>query len=130
MTADFYITYYTKEGEFTTPNMFGFENGELHRIDGPAIICDDGREEWWYEGKLHRKDGPAIITADGTKAWFIHGLQHREDGPAEIAEAFNGVELWYLNDKLIEPEQWFKENNIDPYNMTEEDIVAFILRWS
>ena len=30
-----------------------FENGLLHREDGPAVICDWGNwEEWWHHGTL------------------------------------------------------------------------------
>ena len=33
-------------------------NGELklHRMDGPAIINSDGRQEWWVNGKEVKKD--------------------------------------------------------------------------
>ncbi len=26
-------------------------NGELHREDGPAIVCDDGHKEWYLNGQ-------------------------------------------------------------------------------
>ncbi|MBL4898441.1 MAG: hypothetical protein JKX76_02210 [Colwellia sp.] len=37
-----------------------------HRIwlEGPAIICENGRYEYWFNGKLHRPsvEGPALIN--------------------------------------------------------------------
>jgi hypothetical protein len=74
---------------------FWFENGEIHREDGPAIIWADGSTEWEWRGQLHRVGGPAIEYADGTKQWWKNGLLHREDGPA--IERFNDVREWYLN---------------------------------
>jgi len=62
------------------------ENGQLHRIDGPAKIYHDGSEEWWQNGVLHRDGEPATIwinTNGITKRWFFNGLLHRVDGPAE-----------------------------------------------
>lgn len=55
------------------------ENGYFHRIDGPAIMFNDGGEQWRLHGKLHRTDGPAIKKADGTKYWFINGNQLSEE---------------------------------------------------
>ena len=49
------------------------EKGQLHRINGPATICADGRREWYQNGKLHRDDGPAIVFDSGYSEWYIHG---------------------------------------------------------
>lgn len=37
---------------------------------------------YWSNGKLHRKDGPAVIYEDGTQEWWLEGIRHRYDGPA------------------------------------------------
>ena len=42
-------------------------NGELHRINGPAVICVNGDKEWYLNGKKHRIDGPAVKYANGDK---------------------------------------------------------------
>ena len=52
-----------------------YKNGELHRLDGPAVIYANGTEEWYQNGELHRDDGPAVINADGTEEWFKNGKQ-------------------------------------------------------
>ena len=78
-------------------------NGELHRIDGPAIECADGSKQWYLNGKLHRTDGPAIERASGTKEWFLNGERHREDGPA--IEYADGTKFWYLNGEEMTQEE-------------------------
>jgi hypothetical protein len=55
-----------------------FKAGLLHGgkgMDGqsqPAIEYPNGHTEWWEEGRLHRSDGPAVITANGTWEEFWH----------------------------------------------------------
>ena len=52
-----------------------YQNGKLHREDGPAIEWSDGNREWYKNGKLHRLDGPAVEDADGYKVWYIEGKE-------------------------------------------------------
>ena len=49
------------------------EMGQLHRLDGPALILFDGTIGWFQNDKCHRTDGPAIIREDGTEEWWING---------------------------------------------------------
>ena len=46
---------------------------QLHRTNGPAVLCADGTELWYQNGLRHRTDGPAIATPSGYKAWYING---------------------------------------------------------
>lgn len=53
-----------------------------HRLGGPsklltARIWYDGSEEWWVNGELHRINGPAVITNDKSpmNEWWIHNNQ-------------------------------------------------------
>jgi len=57
-------------------------------------VYDDGGKEWYQNGQLHRTDGPAIEYADGSKSWYQNGKRHRTDGPA--SEYTNGDKFWYL----------------------------------
>jgi len=63
------------------------ENGELHRVGGPARVFPSGREEWFRHGRLDRAGGPAVIHApaaiypDGRRIWFIEGEKIREEKP-------------------------------------------------
>jgi hypothetical protein len=73
-------------------------NGQLHRLDGPAIEKANGTKKWCSNGFLTREDGPAIEKADGTKEWYLNGQLHRSDGPA--VEKANGTKKWCLNGQL------------------------------
>ena len=53
-------------------------DGQLHRIEGPAVEWEGGRR-WYQNGQLHRTDGPAIEYTDGRKAWGINGKVLTED---------------------------------------------------
>lgn len=74
-----------------------FQNGKLHREDGPAVEHDDGQEWWYLNGELHREGGPAIYWEGVIHEWYIRGKLHREDGPA--------IE-YYLADGRKEEEWW------------------------
>ena len=92
-----------------------FQNGDLHRLDGPAIEYKNGTKHWYQNGKFHRTDGPAVEYASGGKQWFQNGKYHRLDGPA-IERTDGSVEYWE-NDKRIP----------DP-NATKEMTVAEIIK--
>lgn len=80
---------------FPDGSKYWYQNGKLHREDGPAEIHSDGYQAWYFQGKLHREDGPAAIDSDGYKAWYQNGKPHREDGPAVINS--DGTKIWWLN---------------------------------
>jgi len=48
------------------------QNGERHRLDGPAVEWTDG-SEWFQNDKRHRLDGPAVEWDGGYKAWYQNG---------------------------------------------------------
>lgn len=47
-------------------------NGEFHRVNGPAVIENDGSLYWYRYSQMHRTDGPAVIDSDGTIEWYIN----------------------------------------------------------
>lgn len=55
---------------------YWFQNGVLHRTDGPAAIWPDGTEYWYQNGQRHREDGPAVIRPDGTQRWCLNGKSY------------------------------------------------------
>lgn len=76
---------------------FWSRNGDLSRLNGPAVTRWDGftgqkLEEYWYvNGLLHRRDGPAAVVffaGQGKnrqyEAWALNGVYHRHGGPARI----------------------------------------------
>ena len=50
-----------------------YANGKRHRIEGPAVIYDNGDKYWYFEGKLHRLDGPACEGIDEPIEYFVFG---------------------------------------------------------
>jgi hypothetical protein len=75
-----------------------YQNGQLHRLDGPAIEGANGYKTWYQFGVLHRLDGPAIEFSNGDKKWYQKGQLHRWDGPA--VEFANEDKCWYQKGKL------------------------------
>ena len=47
-------------------------------------IYSNGSQLWFQNGKIHRLDGPAVIYADGTQRWYLNG---EELSKAEHAKA-------------------------------------------
>jgi len=67
------------------------QNGQLHRIDGPAVEYVNGNKYWYQNGKFHRVDGPAVERADGGKVWYIDGhYLAEEEFNARTKPACNG----------------------------------------
>jgi hypothetical protein len=54
-------------------NKFYLLNGDLHRINGPAVEWMTGGKAWWVNGKRHRIDGPATEWSSGHKQWCLDG---------------------------------------------------------
>ena len=77
-------------------------NGELHRLDGPALEWANGDAEWWADGQPHRLGAPAIEFA-AARIWLVRGKRHRLDGPA--IERRDGTKKWFIDDvELTEAE--------------------------
>jgi len=91
-------------------NIKYYEDGLLHKEDGPAIEFGNGDKEWYFKGKLHRHNGPAKDYKFGFKAYYIHGRLHREDGPAVLYPT-GEVEWWLDGRKFISEEEWQKSKD-------------------
>ena len=64
---------------------------------------------WYKEGRLHREDGPAIIGDGGRLEWWINGLKLTEEQYANFLDKKN------LNEKLhtnLVPKHHKKKNMI------------------
>jgi len=59
-------------------NKFWYQNGKLHRLDGPAVEYANGEQSWYQNGLHHRLDGPAIECLNGEQSWFIEGVEYTE----------------------------------------------------
>jgi hypothetical protein len=94
---------YTGVEEWENGNKFWYKEGNLHRLDGPAIELSDGTKYWYKEGEYHRLNGPAIELSDGTKYWYKEGKRHRLDGPAR--EYSDGTKEWWIEDNFYAPKE-------------------------
>jgi len=101
-----------------------YQNGELHRTDGPAVEWANGDRYWYQNNQHHRTDGPAIERANGTRLWLQNGKKHRTDGPA--IEYSNGDRSWYINDTEYSFEEYVDQ--IYPNDCSKK--THFILKWS
>jgi len=91
-----------------------YQNGQLHRLDGPAVEWGDGTissgtKIWFLNGQRHRLDGPAVECGDGSKEWYVNGQRHRLDGPA--IEWANGDREWYIEGKKLTEEEFIKRTS-------------------
>jgi hypothetical protein len=81
---------------------------ELYGHNVPYVIVDEyGDKRWYLNGEIYRVDGPAIELTDGTKYWSLHNRLHRVDGPA--VEYSDGDKYWYLNGEPYSFEEWKEE---------------------
>lgn len=62
---------YTKVSNGTVYYYKDPEQTILHRTDGPAIVWEDGDEEWYQNGELHRMDGPAVTYKLSNSTYYL-----------------------------------------------------------
>jgi hypothetical protein len=55
-----------------------YDDGVIHRLNGPAVINPDGKKEYWFEGVRHRLDGPAVEYSDRQVEYWICGEMYTE----------------------------------------------------
>lgn len=86
-------------GVTTRGTYYRNQQGQLHRVHGPAVITHVGDQHWYQNGLRHRTDGPAIIGASGVKWWYQNGARHRTDGPAVTYT--DDRKYWYIDDEYL-----------------------------
>jgi hypothetical protein len=79
-----------------------YQNGRLHRVDGPAMEHSNGNWRWYKNGLCHRENGPSMIIGSA-KYWCIKGNYHRLDGPAIEKDDYK--EYWVNGKKMTQ--FWF-----------------------
>jgi len=60
-----------------------YENDQLHRENGPAVIRPNGVQEWYWKGRRHRIGGVAFSNTEKIEGHYIQG---RFISPKEYAE--------------------------------------------
>jgi len=106
----------------------------------PEMPCFYNRY-WYNDGHLHRNNGPAIITATNSteekfgdvirveRCWYKNGHRHNEDGPAVIIKIYDKRNLKllatrsynYLENRRVKQtdRKLIREANITAKNLTE-----------
>jgi hypothetical protein len=51
-------------------------HGQPHRLNGPAILWNDGDLRWGQYGSYHRLNGPAHVDKNDGVRWYTRGRQH------------------------------------------------------
>jgi len=93
-------------------------------IKNGYVIEEDGSYRWYQNGFLHREDGPALEFVDGTRYWYQNGELHRTDGPA--AEWPDGAYSWHLNNRRYSFDEYVDQ--LYPNDCSKK--THFILKWS
>ena len=102
-------------------------DGTLHRnpADGPAVECLDGSQHFYVDGELHRMDGPAVVdVSNQVEKWYRHGellrpgsrpavddtspVPHRETDP------ITGVVTWFIANPSDEAPTRLRHNRWAP----------------
>jgi hypothetical protein len=105
----------------SVPNEIKYYNkdGQLHRLDGPAIVWPrQDIEQWYKDGQRHRVGGPAYegprnATGERATAWWQDGQLHRLDGPARewpnVPGGPGGAKEWWIEGRRYGTEDAFKK---------------------
>jgi len=48
----------------------------------------NGSKHWYLNGELHRMDGPAVEFANGSKRWYVNGIQYTSKSEYAKAVAY------------------------------------------
>lgn len=59
------------------PKVIRDKTGAPHCEDGPAIVWQDGTEEWYQKGLRHRIGAPAVIRGNGVSEFWENGKRKR-----------------------------------------------------
>ena len=80
------------------------DEGERHRLDGPAVEDSNGTKFWRINGNSHRNIDPSEEWSNGGKYWLFKGRQHR------IGGSCNSVyKAWYIHGKGYTEQQYYKK---------------------
>lgn len=74
----------------TKVHLYYTRHGEYHRVLEPALIAQSSGYLYWMEyNLLHRLNGPADICIDGRRWYFIRGINiKREEYDAKVRSYF------------------------------------------
>ncbi|WOJ91437.1 aldehyde dehydrogenase [Methylocapsa polymorpha] len=71
---------------------------DMGRVLGYYVYGDT--KIWFEDGKVHRADGPAVISPDGVERWYLRGKEITID-----ARSFFSANKWSVKKGLDTPEK-------------------------
>jgi len=89
--------------EFGTKRYFNDE-GEHHRLDGPAVESLNGTKVWHINGNHHRNIDISIEYSNRTKFWHFKGKRHRVGGSFSLK-----YERWFIHDEEYAKKDYYNK---------------------
>lgn len=71
---------------------------DMGRLLGYYVYVDT--QMWFEDGKIHRTDGPAVVTPDGIDRYYLHGKEITVD-----VRSFFSAHRWNPQKGLNTPEK-------------------------
>ncbi len=71
---------------------------DMGRLLGYYVYADT--QIWFEDGKVHRADGPAVISPDGVERWYVHGKEITTE-----MRSFFAAKNWNPKKGLDKPEK-------------------------
>lgn len=64
--------------------VLGVNSNGLHSEDGPALISSDNTKYYYKDGLKHNSTGPAVIHENGSEEWFMNGKELTDEEAGEL----------------------------------------------
>jgi len=78
------------------------DEGQHHRLDGPAVEYSYGTKIWYINGNAHRNIDPCLEWSDGGKRWFFKDDCHRVGGCSLY-------DFWFIHSKKYTKQEYFNK---------------------
>jgi len=80
------------------------DEGQHHRLDGPAVEYLDGSKYWYINRISHRNIDPSDKWSDREKYWWFKGERHRVGG------SYGSVyKPWCIHNKEYTKKEYFNK---------------------
>jgi len=80
------------------------DEGQPHRLDGPALEYSKGSKHWYINGNRHQNIDPSEDYSNGEKVWCFINKRHRVGGSNSSV-----LQYWYIHGKEYTKEEYFNK---------------------
>ena len=92
----------------------------LEAINGGFVGCCYIKEKratyWLNNGQYHRKDGPAIIHDDGIEEWWLNDQRHNLNGYGWFDKKYPTNGLYYIFHQYYTEEEYWNHSLVQSHN--------------